>query len=418
MDPQKRHSYLSQFVYPAFTFKGGKAGRIEARSQKANLLILSMEGGDNVTVRADLELAPLINCAEILDVGDIVWISESGQELHLLAPAVQNRVKFNGHFDLARARQWQTFIERLREFFYRREFVEVRTPTLVTSPGLEPFLDPFKTEFQFGSKKSTFFLPTSPEFHLKKLLSRGWRKIFEFKECFRNGELSDHHQPEFLMLEWYRAFSDFEVLVQEVKELMLFLQERFAHKRLFDAVDTTTMRELFKSHLDFELTPQTTRDDLASLCEASKIHYTEEDSFDDLFARVFLEKIELQIGTIRPIIVKNFPPSQCALARLNSDGWADRFELYWKGFELANAFHELNDPREQRRRFVKFASEKKELKKEILPVDEDFLAALDYGMPPSVGIALGVERLFLAFIGENQMSSARAFPVAAPASQP
>lgn len=416
MDPQKRHSYLERFEYPPFDRKGGKYGRLESLEQKGTLLIMHFEGGDSVTVRADLELAPLVSVADVLAPRDLVWVSDAFNDVGLLAPCLLQGVdpetpSPGALFDLARSRQWQSFLERLREFFKIRDFTEVRTPTLVTSPGLEPFLDPFKTRFELGRNTRDYYLPTSPEFHLKKMLSRGWSRIFEFKECFRNNELSPHHQPEFLMLEWYRAYSPFEQMIADVRELLVFLQERFAHKRLFDKVETTTMAELFEAHAGVTLTPKSDRSELISSCRRLGVHFTDDDGFDDLFARIFLEKIEGQLGAANPVIVSGFPPSQAALARLNREGWADRFELYWRGFELANAFHELNDPREQRRRFKEFLAERARLGKPAVPVDDDFLRALEVGMPPSVGIALGVERLFLAFLGERQLAGARAFPV-------
>ncbi|HEX4923985.1 MAG TPA: amino acid--tRNA ligase-related protein, partial [Bdellovibrionales bacterium] len=271
MDSQKRHSYLQTFAYPAFDRKGGKYGRLEGLEQKASLLILHFEGGDSVTVRADLELAPLRTAGEVLAPGDLVWVSETFSELLLLAPcrlseAEARAISAPSGFDVARSRQWQTFMERLREFFKAREFTEVRTPTLVPSPGLEPFLDPFKTRFELGRSARELYLPTSPEFHLKKLLSRGWRRVFEFKECFRNNELGPHHQPEFLMLEWYRAYAPFGQMITDVRELMVFLQERFMHKKLFDGVDVTSMTELFKTHAEIDLTPASTREELAGAC--------------------------------------------------------------------------------------------------------------------------------------------------------
>ena len=411
MEPQKRHRFVSQFEYPPFDFQGGKAGRARSLTPKSNLLILELEDGESATVRGDIQLAPGFTCEEVLSEGDLIWISERLDDVRLLAPCLDRDFKQSGLFDQARSKQWQIFLERIRDFLKSRDFTEVRTPTLVVSPGLEPFLDPFKTEFKIGKDRHDFYLPTSPEFHLKKMLSLGWRKIFEFKECFRNGELSEHHQPEFLMLEWYRAYSGFDNLIQDVKEFFVFLQERFIHKKVFEKVHVTTMARLFEDHAGFELKPDSTREELLDVCSKSGIDTVASDGFDDLFARIVIEKIEPALAPGDPVIVRGYPPSQAALARIGADGWADRFEVYWRGFELANAFHELNDPREQRRRFQENATDKKRLGKEEVPVDLEFLAGLEHGMPPSAGIALGVERLFLAFIGERNLGAARAFPM-------
>ncbi|MEQ1876567.1 MAG: EF-P lysine aminoacylase EpmA [Bdellovibrionia bacterium] len=382
---------------------------------KANLSIIELEGSDPLTVRSDVELEPAFQVGDVLDRGDLVWVSETLADVRLLAPSLNEEFELSRPFDHAKAKQWNLFLERMREFFKARDFIEVRTPTLVPSPGLEPFLDPFHADFVHGKDLTHFYLPTSPEFHLKKLLTLGWRKIFEFKECFRNGELSSHHQPEFLMLEWYRAYAGFGEMIQDVKDLLVFLQERFAHKKHFETITVTTVVALFKDLVEIDLRPDSIATDLARECERLGVHFEAADSFDDLFARIFLEKIEPRLAVApSPIIVRGYPPSQAALARIGADGWAERFELYWRGFELANAFHELNDPHEQRRRFDENIREKKRLKRVEVPVDREFLAALDRGMPPSVGIALGVERLFLAFAGQNELEQARAFPIRVP----
>lgn len=325
-------------------------------------------------------------------------------DIKLLAPALTEIQHENLSFK--RAKQWQLFMSLIRKCFGILEFTEVRTPTLVPSPGTEPYLDHFTTQF----KDQKYYLPTSPELHLKKMLSRGWTRIYEFKSCFRNNEVSEHHQPEFTMLEWYRAYAGLEHLEKDVKGLFNFLKLHWPDAvSSFGFLTTTTVAELFKKHCDFNLTPNTTKDELTQLCARLKITVRNDDSFDDLFFRIFLEKIENQLGMSGPQIVKHYPPSQAALARLTDDGWAARFEVYWKGLELANAFDELNDPKEQRRRCDADNKLRKMLGRAQVPIDDEFLNALDCGLPPSAGIALGVDRLFMALANESDIRKTREF---------
>lgn len=320
-------------------------------------------------------------------------------------------------FSIADSRAWAIFLKLLRDVFKVLNFIEVRTPTLVPSPGIEPHLDPFQTQLVLGKDRRAFFLPTSPEYHLKKMLAHGWLKIFEFKESFRNSELSERHQPEFLMLEWYRAFSDLPQIEKDLQGMLNYLTVHFPFEQFgvlrpkLITIERISMGKLFHQKTGFELKPESTIEELKALASALKIDLAANDSWDDVFFRIFVSHVEQGLGMQQPLLVYDYPPSQAALARINERGWADRFELYYKGFEIANAYHELNDPVIQRKRFEKDLETRRSLGKPELPVDEELLAALEHGMPPSSGIALGVERLFLAFAGKSGLSQARVFPV-------
>jgi len=362
---------------------------------------------------SQLELAPGFLAREVLREDDIIQITVAPpmiSEVILLAPATVSRPPISFAFDFKRATLWQDFMNVVRQFFLSRSFWELRTPTLVRSPGLEPELDVFETEFSFGRSKKTFFLPTSPEFHLKKALALGYERCFEFKECFRNGELSQHHQPEFVLLEWYRCFKNLDSIRIDIHNLVSELQHKFT-KNIFET-QFMTMEELWKNELNFTLTPQTNVDGLRRLCDEIKLEYPVTEDFDDLFTRVFVERLEPVLAKrVNPTIVWHYPPSQCALARLTEDGWADRFELYWRGLEIANAFHELNDPIEQRRRFLEDQRKKEQKHGKHVPIDDEFLDFLSWGMPPSAGVALGLERLFMALFGIGDLADVRLFPL-------
>lgn len=293
--------------------------------------------------------------------------------------------------------EFSQFRHELREFFRERGFVDLATPTLVECPGTEVFLDVFSTEFSTGSKTQaqtkTYFLPTSPEIHLKKVLALGAERIYELRPCFRNGELSDKHRPEFWMLEWYRAFTDLEALKKDCRELVSLAAGRADLK--FSEVSVS---ELFEQ-LGFELRPDTSSETLREWCRRLGLPTQGYELWDDLFYLIFVDRIEAFLPSQQPLFVIDYPPSQAALARINPRGWADRFELYWRGFEIANAYFELNDPVEQKRRCLADLSQRQKLGRQELALDPGFFAALESGLPPSAGIALGVERLFMAARG-------------------
>jgi lysyl-tRNA synthetase class 2 len=298
----------------------------------------------------------------------------------------------------------------VENFFLAHGFVEIQTPTLVPSPGSEPFLDPFVVELQHEGQTHKKFLPTSPELHLKKALCLGWERIFEVRPCFRNGEWGNHHRPEFIMLEWYRAYENLDRILSDCQHLFSWVARSLGLPPP-DPFENLTLQEAFLKYVDpnFLLTPHTCRKDLAALASRLCIETEPSDDFDDIFFRLFLEKIEPHLSGPIPIVLRNYPPSQAALSRKTVEGWADRFEIYWQGYEIANAFHELNDPFEQCQRLEKDNKKKNSLGKPIVPIDQEFIQGLMSGMPPSGGIALGLERLFLAFHPKLEIGQLRLF---------
>ena len=312
-----------------------------------------------------------------------------------------------------RGREWARFIDAVRARFKQKEFTEARTPTLVPSPGTEPYLESFATEYrESGRQPVPLHLPTSPEFHLKRLLANGWSRVFEIKDCFRNGESGEHHQPEFAMLEWYRAFATLDEIARDAEDLIEFCARAL---KPWEAppppAKTTTVRELFAvAFPGFTLAPSTSESQLRALCEASGQPTGAEDGWDDLFFRLFLARIEPTLGAEGPLIVRDYPPRLSALSRLKSNGWADRMEIYWKGLELANGFHELNDPDECVARFAHDRAVRARLGRKPFPQDDKLAEALRAGMPPAGGVALGLDRLFMAIMDVSDIRETRAFP--------
>lgn len=309
-------------------------------------------------------------------------------------------------------KSWNHFIDVIRGYFKHEGFIETPTPGLVCCPGMEYTLEPFATTLSMGRNQKKFFLPTSPELHLKKLLSQGWSEIFEVKQCFRNGELSHHHQPEFTLLEWYRAYDSLDSMACDIENLISKLHAQNLVVKPIGNFQRHSLSQLFAKHTGLELTPSTTKETLVEYC-CRHLSQPVDDrhTWDDLFHLIFLTQIESHLGQEGPEFIYNFPPSQAALAQINSQGWADRLEIYWRGLEIGNAFNELLDPVEHRQRFKKEMALREQMGRTKVPIDEEFMEALEGGLPPCAGMAVGLERLFLACQSLYKLEDLRLFPL-------
>lgn len=307
----------------------------------------------------------------------------------------------------------------IRSFFSSRDFVEWPTPQLVVSPGLEVHLQGFVTHYLDDRGRSQrCYLPTSPEFSLKKALCAGMERIYEICRCFRNGgETGPLHQCEFTMLEWYRAYADYRAIMNDVEELGIYLHEGL-HSENSSAFRSrqinwrppwprTSLQEVFDHHCGVNL--ERGVDDLEYFrTEALRLlgeGAVESRDFDSLFYQLFLDFIEPHLGLKKPEILYDYPISMAGLAarKPGRPKFAERFEVYVAGVEIANAFTELNDPVEQEERFRRALEEKRRRGYPEVPTDRQFLKELIYGMPPAAGIALGVERLLMAQTGTEHI---------------
>jgi lysyl-tRNA synthetase class 2 len=327
-------------------------------------------------------------------------------------------------------------IDALRRFFRERDFVEVETPILQVSPGMEPHLQSFATELRApDGERSLFHLHTSPEFACKKLLTAGEKRLFTLARVFRNGERAQWHHPEFTMLEWYRADASYEELMDDCAALLsdcaaaagLWTVARDGRAcDLSQPPERVSVPEAFERWADIDLLA-TTRDpwapDVRLLAEAARqkgLRVAEDDDWLAVFTRIMLAYIEPQLGFPRPTILYDYPVSLAALSRAKPEDprLAERFELYVAGVELANAFGELTDAEEQRRRFEADQDLKQKIYGERFPIDEDFLDALSFGMPEAAGIALGVDRLVMLLTGSAQIEEVLWLPVAPSGTRP
>ncbi|MCF3640469.1 EF-P lysine aminoacylase GenX [Rhizobium sp. TRM95111] len=317
----------------------------------------------------------------------------------------------------------------LRAYFAERDFVEVDTPALQVSPGNEAHLHAFATQAVGHSGAVTqLYLHTSPEFACKKLLSAGERRIACFAHVCRNRERGPLHHPEFTMLEWYRAGEGYDVLMADCAA-MLALAARTAGADLFRhrgrtcdpfaAPERLTVADGFRRFAGIDLLATVAPDGacdlggLAARAADAGFRVAPDDTWADLFSRVLVERVEPELGFGRATILCEYPVSEAALARPapHDPRVAERFELYACGVELANAFGELTDAVEQRRRFEAEMAEKQRVYGETYPIDEDFLAALAL-MPAASGIALGFDRLVMLATGAARIEQVLWAPVA------
>ncbi len=319
----------------------------------------------------------------------------------------------------------------LRRWFEARDFVEVEAAILQLSPGNEMHLHGFATTLIDDAGAShPYYLHTSPEFAAKKLLAAGERRIFDFARVFRNRERTALHHPEFTMLEWYRAGEPYEALMQDCAALLAeaaratgatSLRWRGAEVDPFAEPERLTLADAFARHAGIDLMATlaadgaTDRAALAAQATTAGIRLASDDSWSDIFSRVLAEKIEPHLGRGRATILCEYPICEAALARPKPGDprVAERFELFACGVELANAFGELTDPAEQRRRFEADMDEKQRIYGECYPIDEDFLAALG-AMPQASGIALGFDRLVMLCTGARRIEDVLWTPVAQP----
>ncbi|TAJ27478.1 MAG: EF-P lysine aminoacylase GenX [Bosea sp. (in: a-proteobacteria)] len=319
----------------------------------------------------------------------------------------------------------------LRRWFEARDFTEVEAAILQVSPGNETHLHGFATTLiDNAAQAHPYYLHTSPEFAAKKLLAAGETRIFDFARVFRNRERTALHHPEFTMLEWYRAGQDYEVLMQDCAALLAeaaraagasALRWRGVEADPFAEPERLTLQEAFARHAGIDLLRTVTADSevdrggLAADALEAGIRVAADDTWSDIFSRILSERVEPHLGQGRATILCEYPIGEAALARPKPGDprVAERFELYACGVELANAFGELTDPDEQRRRFQADMDEKQRIYGERYPIDEDFLAALA-DMPAASGSALGFDRLVMLCTAARRIEDVLWTPVAEP----
>jgi lysyl-tRNA synthetase class 2 len=306
-------------------------------------------------------------------------------------------------------------------------FIEVEAAALQVSPGNETHLHAFASQAIIPDGGiAPLYLHTSPEFALKKMLAAGERKIFDFARVFRNRETGVRHAREFVMLEWYRADESYTVLMDDCAAIVACAAEAGQVTALrhgartadpFAAPERLSVADAFSRYSGIDLLAMLTasgdplQGPFAKVATGAGLRVADDDTWSDIFSRVMAERIEPQIGNGKVTILYDYPLPEAALARRKpgEPRVAERFEMFACGVELANAFGELRDADEQRRRFEADMAEKARLYGESYPIDEDFLAALA-SMPEASGCALGFDRLVMLLMGAARIEDVQWTP--------
>lgn len=305
-----------------------------------------------------------------------------------------------------------------------RGYLEVETPCLLSAPGMEPHITAFEAAFRPempGLAARAVYLQTSPEYAMKRLLAEGLGSVFQICKCFRNGECSAQHNPEFTMLEFYRSPGTSAELRADLEELIhSAAAEHAASGRPLGAAagllarpfETLTVREALFGRAGIDL--DRCRDGASLRAEAERHGHRFAPgitSFEDVFFQIFLDSVERTLGVSQPTFLVDYPAPLAALAELKPGDppVADRFELYAGGIELANGFFELRDSAEQRRRLEDEQGQRRATGRAVYPIDERFVAAVGK-MPPSAGVALGLDRLLMLLVGASTIDEVLLFP--------
>ncbi len=281
-----------------------------------------------------------------------------------------------------------------RAFFDSRGYVEVETPVLVPSPGLDLHLDAFRVT-------ETRFLSTSPEYQMKRLLADGHARIYQITRAFRAGEIGSRHNPEFTILEFYRTQAGVEAIMRDTEQLVARLTGGSVRlgARVIDTCPPFRRMTVLEAYAQY-----------AGVAAAETLRWAAED--EDQFYRVLVDVVEPALALLdHAVFVTEYPTTQASLARKKPSDprVAERFELYVAGLELCNGFGELTDPVEQRARFVKDQADRANAGKPIYPIDERFLEALEKGLPETGGNAIGFDRLAALCCGSVEIASVMSF---------
>ncbi|MBA6346807.1 MULTISPECIES: elongation factor P--(R)-beta-lysine ligase [unclassified Colwellia] len=304
-------------------------------------------------------------------------------------------------------------INEIRDFFKNKNVIEVETPSLSMGTVTDPYLDAFSTQYNYLdnsdiNQSQQLYLQTSPEFHMKRLLASGYGCIFQICKAFRHEDSGRYHNPEFTLLEWYRIGFDQHDLMAEVDELLSTVvktpkSEKISYQNLFIkfvSIDplTATFNQLYE---------------VIELQGKAADWLYESDDCDLLLQFIFSEIIEKNIGLSRPCFVYNFPIAQASLAKecVEDNRVAQRFECYFKSVELANGFNELTDADIQITRFEQDNSKRQQLGLVTKNIDENFIKALQSGLPQCAGVALGIDRLMMIALEKSAIEDVISFPI-------
>ncbi len=331
---------------------------------------------------------------------------------------------------------WQKFwlreqvLDGVRAYFKSVGFHEVETPELVYTPSTEPFLEVFETSLLIGEETPRrAFLISSPEYAMKKLVAAGSGSIFQICKSFRNGEgRSPRHNGEFSILEWYHVeatyldvLTDFESMVKEIfhrvhPETVTTHQYKLSYQgknyNLSSPWEKITVAEAFRRFVGIDVETLLSETKLLEVGRQKGYQITSDTTWEQVFHQLLMNEIEPFLGMVVPTVLMDYPAVLCPLCQTTPDDerFAQRFEVYLAGLELGNAFGELTDPVKQKANCLADLAERRKLGKTEYPLDEEFIAALESGMPTTSGIAVGLDRVVMLFADAASLQEVMFFP--------
>jgi lysyl-tRNA synthetase class 2 len=309
-------------------------------------------------------------------------------------------------------------LDAVRDFFRDAGFLAVETPTLARASAQEEHIQLFATEYQSDQAQKQFYLAPSPELYMKRLLGVGFERIYQISRSYRNGEMGPQHNPEFTLIEWYRAYASYEEIMADVEDLVSHVAKSVLGRssvvragreiNLQPPWERLSVRDAFARWAAVDLNACTDAESLFRRARALGYGSARrEDSWEDLYHKILLERVEPELAKLGAIHLFDYPRQLAALAKLKEGDStvAERTEAYLGGVELSNGYTELNDPTQQRERFARGA------RPGGAPADEAFLAAMERGIPPAGGVALGLDRLVMVVAGASCLDEVIAFPL-------
>jgi len=320
-------------------------------------------------------------------------------------------------------RAWQTtstqkilqtranLISLIHDFFIQNGVLQVDTPAISHCANTDPNINSFIVHEKVNNEnQEQFYLHTSPEFPMKRLLASGMGSIYQICKVFRSCEKGRYHNPEFTLLEWYRVAIDHFELMDEVEALLNKIKVQYP---FYETTQKYSYQELFLNFIGIDPLKNNVADLINYIKQRSdtSLHNVDSMNHDELCEYLMSHVIQNEMPDKSLIFVYDYPASQASLAQLNNDKvTARRFEVFVSGIELANGFHELQDAKEQRRRFLKEQQSRLAAKQDIYPLDENLLSALESGLPNCAGVALGIERLLMLLENAQHINEVLTFP--------
>lgn len=375
----------------------------------------------------DLVVKPRVEGVTAGDIVELYGLAAEGvivvSQIRLLAPSNAawprgDWARFHANGLWATMRVRAAVLDAVRSFFRNANFLAVETPTLVRASAQEESIQLFATEYQGDKVREPLYLAPSPELYMKRLLGVGFERIYQISRSYRNGELGPQHNPEFTLIEWYRAYASYEEIMADVENLVAHVAKSVLGRpsvvRQGRAIEVQppwqrlSVRAAFARWAAVDLDVCTSAEALFRRARALGYGSARRgDRWEDLFHKILLEKVEPELAKLGAVHLFDYPRPLAALAKLKEGdpAVAERTEAYLGGVELSNGYTELNDPVQQRARFAQGAQPGG------APADEAFLAAMERGIPPAGGVALGLDRLVMIVAGAACLEEVIAFPL-------